>query len=607
MNKLKIALGDFCHTTKIMANNYSPLNVAYVAAYASKLFGNEVSIRLFKNAKRLMEHIYNEKPEILGLSYYLWNAGLCEFLAEQYRNIKPKGVTVLGGPNFPKDRNHMQSWFSSRQRHIDFVIDSEGEGPFANIIQVALSKGPDASVIKKYAPGGCYYIDEYSNLSFKPYPIIDNLDEIPSPYLSGMMDEFLLETVDGFDVYPIFEGTRGCPYSCSFCRNSVENKKMRGFSSERFIAEVKYVARLAIQHGKQIPIMMITDQNFGTFEKDLLTTRKLKEIRDHYGFPQRVIVTTGKGRPEMVLKTIDAFPAIGMTLSVQSLDKEVLQEVNRVNFPLEQFRIYQDKVRSIGGQTISEIIVGLPEDSRHKHLTTIKILLESDIDSIIPFSFMMLPGTPVESEVSRRNHRFKTRYRLIPGAFSDFDGQKVFESEEIVISTSTMSFDDYVFLRRIHLWTMVLFNGSVFLELRRLIKGRKIGFDSFLQAIDGLVSQNAICLSIADLVERFSNMVESELFDSHESLVEYYSDRYEELISGQEGINLLQTFVYLIYREIDKLVELAYLAYIKVTGVDITSSAEKAVFRLMASRARCIKMLISGQPSYARGPAKVRP
>ena len=41
---------------------------------------------------------------------------------------------------------------------------------------------------------------------------IKDLDEIPSPYLNGMMDKFF----DG-KLTPFLETNRGCPFTCSFC------------------------------------------------------------------------------------------------------------------------------------------------------------------------------------------------------------------------------------------------------------------------------------------------------------------------------------------------------------------------------------------------------
>ena len=65
---------------------------------------------------------------------------------------------------------------------------------------------------------GCVFLDPKSN-NTKPKLItgkylerIKDLDEIPSPYLNGMMDKFF----DG-KLTPFLETNRGCPFTCSFC------------------------------------------------------------------------------------------------------------------------------------------------------------------------------------------------------------------------------------------------------------------------------------------------------------------------------------------------------------------------------------------------------
>ena len=39
------------------------------------------------------------------------------------------------------------------------------------------------------------------------------INQFTSPYLSGMLDEFL----DDPNLSPLLESNRGCPYSCTFC------------------------------------------------------------------------------------------------------------------------------------------------------------------------------------------------------------------------------------------------------------------------------------------------------------------------------------------------------------------------------------------------------
>ena len=52
-----------------------------------------------------------------------------------------------------------------------------------------------------------------------------DLTLIPSPYLSGRLDQFL----DG-KLMPVIQTNRGCPFSCTFCRGTnllVKSQKER--------------------------------------------------------------------------------------------------------------------------------------------------------------------------------------------------------------------------------------------------------------------------------------------------------------------------------------------------------------------------------------------
>ena len=62
-------------------------------------------------------------------------------------------------------------------------------------------------------------------------------DEIPSPYLSGILDRFL----NGKYV-PAFETARGCPFLCTFCDQGIDESKITAFSTKRLSDEMWYVA-----------------------------------------------------------------------------------------------------------------------------------------------------------------------------------------------------------------------------------------------------------------------------------------------------------------------------------------------------------------------------
>ena len=599
MKQLNVVLGDFSHTTKLMANNFVPLNISLVASFSRKKFGANVAIHLFKDVKKMQQFIAHNAVEVLGLSHYIWNSSLSLYLIRQYKLSNPNGTTVLGGPHFFKEDKLILSWLL-KHPYVDFVIDSEGEVAFSNILDKLISCGHNIKKCKETAAPGCYFL-QGDNFVYAPEKYLVNLDEIPSPYLAGLLDQFLLENIDGYELYPLFEHTRGCPFQCTFCRNSIENKKMRAFSTERLINEIKYVANFVEQHSLYRPVIMLADQNFGMYKSDYLIAKELKKIQDKFNFPQKVIITTGKGNYQNVLKTVNAFPSIKMSFSVQSLDGNVLAATKRKNFPLVLFQQYHNNARERDEHTSSEIIVGLPEDSKAKHLATINTLLTMGIDYIIPFSFMLLPGTPVESSIARKQYSYVTKYRLVPGGFSEINGSKIFETEEIVVSTSTLLFDDYVYLRRIHLLVMGGFNGSVFYELRRLLLETKIRFDIYLQNMNSFCESDGCPVRIADTLKEFSSKAKKELFESPEQLTTYYIERYPDLLNDRIGENLLQKYVYQLYTEVQDFAEVMISTFARLGGESRVKDCQD-IIKVMRMKAICIKCLLRGEPPTLMNP-----
>lgn len=89
---------------------------------------------------------------------------------------------------------------------------------------------------------------------------LSNLDEIPSPYLSGLMNKF-------FDkkLIPLLQTARGCPFQCTYCQEGQPyfNKPSR-FSIQRIRDEFDYIAQRA-----KVPNLIIVDSNFGMYKEDV--------------------------------------------------------------------------------------------------------------------------------------------------------------------------------------------------------------------------------------------------------------------------------------------------------------------------------------------------
>src|SRR5271157_3995714 len=97
LRPLSIYLGDLTYTTLSLATDAFPLNIGFVAAYAEKIFGNQIALRLFKYVDDLEQAVQDDPPDILGLSNYPWNFSLGLEFFKMARTVSPRTICVMGG------------------------------------------------------------------------------------------------------------------------------------------------------------------------------------------------------------------------------------------------------------------------------------------------------------------------------------------------------------------------------------------------------------------------------------------------------------------------------------------------------------------------------
>ena len=216
MNKpIKIYLGDLTYNTVALSTDVFPLNVGYIASYCIDKFGKDVEVKLFKYIEELDAEINNSPPDIIGLSNYCWNHKVSLELFHIAKEKNPNVITVWGGPNFPLELP-TQEQFMKKNVDADVYVPVEGEVGFSNLVERALgakSKEDMINHIRLKPIEGCVTRNLENKLQYLiPVTRLKNLDEIPSPYLNGLMDKFF----DG-KLVPMMQTNRGCPFTCTFC------------------------------------------------------------------------------------------------------------------------------------------------------------------------------------------------------------------------------------------------------------------------------------------------------------------------------------------------------------------------------------------------------
>lgn len=532
MHKAIIYLTNLTHINDgIPATESIPLNIGYLAAHTKKVFGNEVDIKLFNTHLDLVEAVERRKPHILAGSNYLWNSNLSYHYLSHFKKRHPEMITVMGGPTISYNPLRRKE-FLDKRRSLDFYITGEGEAAFANLVQVCIDGGMDIDKIKKRNISGCYFLSEGEIISGTMPDRIRCLDTIPSPYLGGYLDKFL---EGGFT--PILQTNRGCPFSCAYCCSAVDYyNKVTFFSTERVKEEIEYVAKRA-----KSPSVHIHDDNFGMFEQDYEICRKFKEAQESYGWPVYISAATGKNSKGRIVRCVELLgPSIIFSASLQTTNKVALKNIGRENISLDDLMSIQERLRQIGTNSTSELILPLPGETLKSHLEAIKTLMSSGVDSIGPYTTMLLPASPLYEEERFCKFGMIEKYRVIPRDFGRYEETNALEVEKVCVGTKDLSLEDYILLRGFHFIIYCYYNGETFKELFYYLRG--IGCEIYDLCYQLLERIDSAPQMVRKVYYQFLSDTKNELWDSEDDIYRHYREdsNFHKLLMQEEGCNLLQ-------------------------------------------------------------------
>lgn len=570
MNPVKIYLSNLTYDTISIATDAFPLNVGYVASYCKKKFGDKVDITLFKYIKELDKMIHESPPTILGMSNYIWNYNLGLEFFRMMREIDPNTILVFGGPNFPLD-GPSQKEFMKNHQEFDIYVPVTGEIGFSNIVEKILNKGLPIiknKILDDPIPG-CISRDPTGKTHFAfENEQIKQLDDIPSPYLNGLMNKFF----DG-KLNPMLQTSRGCPFSCTFCTDGSDLvRQVNKFSQERISDELYYIA-------KRVPdtvhTLHLADLNFGMLSGDLDTCRIIKDIQENYGYPKQILATTGKNKKERIIDAIKLLNGtMSLTMSVQSMDKEVLHNIRRDNISLDHMMALAPIIKETGLLTKAEVILGLPGESYQSHIDSIRKLVLANMDDITIHTCILLHGSEMNIPEERKKWNYKTKFRLVQRDFGILsNGKKVCEYEEVIVGSNSLTFEQYIKLRLLAFVLWVNTKGIVFDPIMKFLREQNV--DVFELHHNMVKRRNSVSPKISDVFKKFEKATIDELFDSPDEILSMIKNEneYKKLLEEEIGGNIVHSYHGYVLSEIISewsryLIDIAHDLILEKTGIN---------------------------------------
>lgn len=358
MKKLSFIQVNYSAGPKELNAYHLPYSVGRLWAYAQS-FDNitqHCELHSFIYKRENIEELAKKLADcsLLAVSYYLWNDVYNSNLIKAVKKLNPNCIVVAGGPQLPVN----QAYLFEKYSFIDFVVKVEGELIFKGLLEELISNNFQKQDVFKTK--GLLINRQGKIENTGSADRIDDLDQLVSPYLSNVFVPLMEQNPDVLWNVTI-ETNRGCPYQCTFCDwGSLTYSKLRTFKLETVLDEIEWCAK----HG--CDALDIADSNFGILkDRDLTIADKIAETREKYKFPKHFSTSYAKNqKDDYMLALIKKLSMAGVSISVQTLTEDVLNNIKRFNTKAELIKEIFVGAEKNGLSVVTEFILGLPGETK---------------------------------------------------------------------------------------------------------------------------------------------------------------------------------------------------------------------------------------------------
>jgi radical SAM superfamily enzyme YgiQ (UPF0313 family) len=596
---MRVYLADLGHNQLTVSSDIYPICVANCAAYATAYLESPfpVEYRLFREPQDLKAALEAAPPDVLGLSSFAWNHNLAIQFAEYAKRIHPGVITLMGGPNYPLTPSEQESWLRGMPA-IDIAVRGptyEGERAFLHIMQRLVEcRGALEEVQAEPVPGN-HWIDRRTGAFVRGPEVerIRDLDEIPSPYLTGWMDPYY-ET--GY--FPMLQIARGCPFSCQFCNSSVkENSKVFAHSVQNVCDDLLHIAQRV---KPELPVCF-ADDNFGMYPRDEEVADYLGYLQEKFGWPKYIRTTTGKNQAERIIRVMRKVRgAMPMTSAVQSLNPVVLENIKRSNIKLETYAEIQKEVRAQGMQSYGELILSMPGETLESFMQAVRDLLATGVTRISAHQLMLLHGAPLANPESRRRFQLKTKFRIVARNLGNYLGEPVVEVEEMVVDTPTFPIAHYYEARIFHLLLTIYYYEGNFEEAFEFARHHGVNAYDLIVLMQQMLPEAPA--PFRQVIADFRRESEEELFDTPEECIAFAKAHFDKLVDGTLGGNLLSKYS-MLARFFTTPATLDFLEQVIARATGITRPEAEAGLRAVMEYLRGVVLHVPFAETLERAPA----
>lgn len=360
--------------TSEVESRYPGLGLAYLASSLRSHFGEsyfEFKIIEKGSESEVKKQISDFNPDIIGISSVTQNFNL----AKKYASFAiAKDIPVIMGGV------HISMIPQSLPKDVELACIGEAETTIIEIFDLFLKeKRFPKDELRKIK--GIVFRDENNNLVVtEQRSLIEKLDDVKMPARD------LLE----IDKHSYIFSSRGCPYRCTFCASSRFWDKVRLFSAEYVVREIKelyekYNVRMVSFYDD---LFIINSQRLS----DITALLKKEGLHNKIKFTCSCRSNLVNEKIAMLLKDMGVV-SVGMGL--ESGSQRVLSFLKGESASVEKNKNAVQVLKKHGIAVNASLVIGSPDETESEMMETYNFIKNSSLDLVDVYVLTPLPGTPI--------------------------------------------------------------------------------------------------------------------------------------------------------------------------------------------------------------------
>lgn len=305
-------------------------------------------------------------------------------IAVKLKKRKPSLKIIIGGV-FP---TYHWKEILEKNPYIDFVVCGEGEEVTLHLI-TAISLNTNLEQVS-----GIAYTHEHKVIKTKPAKTIQNLDSFR---IGWELMQGYNYTYWGKKKAVVIQFSRGCPYPCNYCGQSLFWKKWRNRDPQKLADEIEM-----LHHTYGIEVINFADENPST------NKREWKAFLEALIEKDLNLILVGSIRADNIVRDeahLHLYKQAGFErflLGIENYDEVILEKIKKAGSKVKDKKAIE-LLRKHNILSMATYVVGFGEETAIDFFNSLKQLLAYDPDQVQLLYVTPHKWTPYFKEVENKN------------------------------------------------------------------------------------------------------------------------------------------------------------------------------------------------------------